>query len=301
MKQIVVLSGKGGTGKTTVTAALAHLASEDPGTRAILVDADVDAANLELLLASRIVETHEFVGGQVAAIAADSCSGCGLCVDVCRFDAVRADNGLCKVDTIACEGCAACKTQCPSNAITMLPQISGRWFSSTSRYGPLFHARLSPAQESSGKLVSLLKQRAYTQALDESYPLMIVDGPPGIGCPAIAAVSGADMVIVVTEPTAAGIHDMERVLDLTAHFGIPALVCINKADLHPAGTDTITGYCQQHGLPIIGQLPFDLSVTEAMVRGQTITAYLPDSPISHALREIWQDAWASVHEKTAVK
>jgi MinD superfamily P-loop ATPase len=301
MKQIVVLSGKGGTGKTTITAALAHLASEGPGTRAILVDADVDAANLELLLAPHIIETHEFVGGQTATIAADLCSGCGLCADVCRFDAVRADNGLYTVDTIACEGCATCKTQCPSNAITMLPQISGRWFSSTSRYGPLFHARLSPAQESSGKLVTLLKQRAYTQALDESYPLMIVDGPPGIGCPAIAAVSGTDMVIVVTEPTAAGIHDMQRVLGLTAHFGIQTLVCINKADLYPAGTDTITGYCQQHGLPIIGQLPFDLSITEAMVRGQTITEYLPDSPISHALREIWQDVWASVHEKAAVK
>jgi MinD superfamily P-loop ATPase len=301
MKQIVVLSGKGGTGKTTVTAALAHLASEDPGTRAFLVDADVDAANLELLLAPQIVETHEFVGGQTATIAADLCSGCGLCAEVCRFDAVRVDNGLYTVDAMACEGCATCKTQCPNNAITMLPRISGRWFSSTSRYGPLFHARLSPAQESSGKLVTLLKQRAYTQALDENYPLMIVDGPPGIGCPAIAAVSGADMAIVVTEPTAAGIHDMQRVLGLTAHFGIQSLVCINKADLYPAGTDMITGYCRQHGLPIIGQLPFDLRITEAMVHGQTITAYLPDSSISHALREIWQDVWASVHEKVAIE
>jgi MinD superfamily P-loop ATPase len=301
MRQIVVLSGKGGTGKTTVTAALAHLASEDPGTRAILVDADVDAANLELLLAPQIVETHEFVGGQTATITADVCSGCGLCAEVCRFDAVRVDNGLYTVDAMACEGCAACKTQCPNNAITLLPQISGRWFSSTTRYGPLFHARLSPAQESSGKLVTLLKQQACAHAEEENYPLMIVDGPPGIGCPAIAAVSGADLVIVVTEPTAAGIHDMRRVLDLTAHFGIQSLVCINKADLYPAGTDTIIEYCQQNGQPVIGQLSFDLSITEAMVHGQTITAYLPDSPISHALRAIWQDAWASVHEKAAVE
>ncbi len=301
MKQIVVLSGKGGTGKTTVTAALAHLASQNPDTRAILVDADVDAANLELLLEPRSLETQDFVGGQVAVIAADLCSGCGLCADVCRFDAVRADNGLYTVDTIACEGCATCSTQCPNNAITMLPQISGRWFFSTSRYGPLFHARLSPAQESSGKLVTLLKQRAHDHALNESYPLIIVDGPPGIGCPAIAAVSGADVVIVVTEPTAAGIHDMERVLDLTAHFGIPALVCINKADLYPPGTDKIIDHCQQNGLSVIGRLPFDLSITEAMVHGQTITAYLPDSPISRALREIWQDAWASVHEKAAAR
>ena len=296
MKQIVVLSGKGGTGKTTVTAALAHLASQEINTRAILVDADVDAANLELLLAPQIIETHDFVGGQTATIAADLCSSCGLCADVCRFDAVRADNGLYTVDTIACEGCATCKTQCPNNAITMLPQISGRWFFSTSRYGPLFHARLSPAQESSGKLVTLLKQRAYAQALDERYPLIIVDGPPGIGCPVIAAVTGADVVIVVTEPTAAGIHDMQRVLDLTDHFGIQTLVCINKADIYPAGADRITDYCQQNGLPVIGRIPFDLSITEAMVHGQTITAYLPDSPISHTLREIWQGVWTYVSE-----
>jgi MinD superfamily P-loop ATPase len=301
MKQIVVLSGKGGTGKTTVTAALAHLASEVPSTRAILVDADVDAANLELLLDPQMIESHAFVGGQVAVIAADLCSGCGLCADVCRFNAVRADNGLYTVDPIACEGCATCKTQCPSDAISMLPQISGRWFSSTSRYGPLFHARLSPAQESSGKLVTLLKQQACAHAEEENYPLMIVDGPPGIGCPAIAAVSGADMVIVVTEPTAAGIHDMQRVLDLAAHFGIQSLVCINKADLYPAGTDQITHHCQQNGLPVIGRLPFDLSITEAMVHGQTITAYLPDSPVSRVLREIWQNVRTYVDEKAAVK
>jgi MinD superfamily P-loop ATPase len=301
MKQIVVLSGKGGTGKTTVTAALAHLAGEDPGTRSILVDADVDAANLELLLNPQIIETHEFIGGQVAVIATDLCSGCGLCANVCRFDAVRADNGFYTIDPMACEGCATCTTQCPDTAITILPQVSGRWFSSTSRYGPLFHARLSPAQESSGKLVTLLKRQARARAMEESYQLMIVDGPPGIGCPAIAAVSGADLVIVVTEPTAAGIHDMQRVLNLTAHFGIQTLVCINKVDLHPAGTDTITGYCQQHGLPIIGQLPFDLSITEAMVHGQTIMAYLPDSPISRVLRAIWQDVRTYVEEEVAVK
>jgi len=301
MKHIVVLSGKGGTGKTTVTAVLAHLASEDPGTRAILVDADVDAANLELLLAPSIIETHEFVGGQVAVIAADLCSGCGLCADVCRFDAVRANNGLYTIDPMACEGCATCKTQCPDAAITILPQVSGRWFFSTSRYGPLFHARLSPAQESSGKLVTLLKQQAHAQAVQECYPLMIVDGPPGIGCPAIAAVSGADLVIVVTEPTAAGIHDMQRVLELAAHFGIRSLVCINKADLYPAGTEQIMNHCQQNGLPVVGRLPFDLSITEAMVHGQTITAYLPNSPVSRVLREIWQGILTFVHEQPAVK
>ena len=300
MKQIVVLSGKGGTGKTTVTAALAHLTSQDPSTHAILVDADVDAANLELLLEPRILETHDFIGGQTATIAAELCSGCGRCAEVCRFDAIRADAGCYTVDATACEGCATCKTQCPNNAVVMMPRMSGRWFSSSSRYGPLFHARLQPAQESSGKLVTLLKQRASTLAQIEGYPLMIVDGPPGIGCPVIAAVSGADVVIVVTEPTAAGIHDMQRVLDLAVHFGIQALVCINKADLYPAGTDTITHFCQEKGLPVIGQLPFDLNVVGAMVQGQTITAYLPDSPISRALREIWQCVLAHLRENEAV-
>jgi MinD superfamily P-loop ATPase len=297
MKQIVVLSGKGGTGKTTVAAALAHLASQDRGTRAILVDADVDAANLELLLAPQLLETHDFVGGQTAAIAAESCAGCGRCADVCRFDAIREADGCYTVDVMACEGCAACKTQCPDDAVVILPRVSGRWFSSLSRYGPLFHARLSPAQENSGKLVTLLKQRATTEALNEGFPLMIVDGPPGIGCPVISALSGADMVIVVTEPTAAGIHDMQRALDLTSHFGVRALVCINKSDLYPAGTDSITDHCQEKDLPVIGRLPFDLTVAEAMVHGETITAYLPDGPISEVLHEIWQSALAYLRKK----
>jgi len=300
MKQIVVLSGKGGTGKTTITAALAHLAYQAPGTRAILVDADVDAANLDLLLEPQILETHDFVGGQIATIARSLCADCGRCVEVCRFDAIRKDNGFHTVDAMACEGCAACTTKCPNDAVVMLPCVSGCWFSSLSRYGPLFHARLSPAQESSGKLVALLKQQACAQALDENYLLMIVDGPPGIGCPAIASVSGADLVLVVTEPTTAGIHDMKRVLALAAHFDIPALVCINKADLYPAGMAAISGYCQDRGLPVIGQLPFDLNVAKAMVQGQTITAFLPDSPISGALGDIWQSILAHIHANEVI-
>ena len=301
MKQIVVLSGKGGTGKTTVAAALAHLASQNPDTRAILVDADVDAANLELLLEPRIIEAHDFVGAQVATIDPGLCTGCGWCAEVCRFDAIRADNGCYSVDATACEGCATCQTQCLNQAIVMVPRTSGRWFFSISRYGPLFHARLAPAQEGSGKLVTLLRQRAYAQAVSESYPFIIVDGPPGIGCPAIAAVSGADVVLVVTEPTAAGIHDMQRALDLTAHFGIRSLVCINKADLYPAGSYAIVSYCQQKGLPVIGRLPFDQSVVEAMVQGQTITAYLADGRISRALHETWQSILVCVQEQVAIK
>jgi MinD superfamily P-loop ATPase len=301
VKQIAVLSGKGGTGKTTVTAALAHLASQNSATRALLVDADVDAANLELLLEPKIVEAYDFVGGQVATIDHHLCTGCGRCAEVCRFDSIRADDGCYSVNETTCEGCATCKTQCPNNAIAMTPSISGRWFYSVSRYGPLFHARLAPAQESSGKLVTLLKQRAHAQAVRESFPLMLVDGPPGIGCPAIAAVSGADVVIVVTEPTAAGIHDMQRALDLAAHFGISALVCVNKADLYQAGTNSIVGYCQRKDLTLIGLLPFDLSATEAMVCGQTISAYAPNGPVSRALREVWRGTLAHLKEQAVVR
>ena len=294
MKTIVVLSGKGGTGKTTITAALVHLASQDPATRPILVDADVDAANLELLLDAQMIETQEFVGGQLASISAEKCAGCGRCEAVCRFDAIQVNNGDYTVNPATCEGCATCQTQCPNEAVTMVPRISGQWFRSGSHYGPLLHARLSPAQENSGKLVTLLRQHARVQALDEGYPLVIVDGPPGIGCPAIAAVTGADLALIVTEPTAAGIHDMQRVLNLAAHFGIPTLVCINKADLYLAGTKLIQGYCEQRGLPVVGQVPYDLSMAEAMVQGQTITAYRPEGPVSQALRNMWHAILAHV-------
>jgi len=289
VKQLVVLSGKGGTGKTTITAAFAHLASENPSTRAVVIDAGVDAANLELLLEPQHLETQSFVGGQTAVISADLCTDCGLCANVCRFHAIGHNSGRYVVDAMACEGCAACMTQCPSRALSMIPRVSGRWFYSLSRYGPLFHTRLSPAEESSGKLIALLKQQAQTYAAENHLPLILVDGPPGIGCPAIASVSGADVALVVTEPTASGIHDMERALDLAAHFGVPAQVCINKADLYPAGAGTIAEYCRQRAVPIIGRLPFDASVTEALVRGKTITAYCPDGGISQALRAIWQD------------
>lgn len=292
MKQIVILSGKGGTGKTTLTASFAQLASQKASSRAVLVDADVDAANLELLLAPQVEEFHDFVGGQVASIVPERCAGCGYCETVCRFDAIHQVDGYYAVDPIACEGCAACQTQCPNDAILLRPQVAGQWFMSQSSFGPVYHARLAPAQESSGKLVTLLKQQARVRATAEAYPLMIVDGPPGIGCPAIATLSDADLTIVVTEPTAAGIHDMQRALDLAAHFGVQALVCINKADLYPAGADQIMARCAQMNLPVIGQLPFDLTVAEAMVHGQTIITYRPDGPISQALRHIWQRALA---------
>jgi len=309
MKQLVILSGKGGTGKTSVAAAFAHLAAAGkPPVRAVLADADVDAANLELVLSPRPLETHEFIGGSVAVIDPDKCQGCGTCAQVCRFDAphphplsplslshgerergVQGGVGeVYTIDPIACDGCAACVYQCPEQAIHMEPQLAGHWFRSEGRYGPLYHAALRPAQENSGKLVTLVKQQARLSALDGGYDAVIVDGPPGIGCPVISAASGADLALIVAEPTAAGIHDMERVLATAAHFRVPTLVCINKADIYPAGTAEIEAYCRERGIEVVGRVPFDATVTEAMVQGEPVTAFSPHAPASQALSEIWQ-------------
>ncbi len=294
MKQLVILSGKGGTGKTSVAAAFAHLAAVgEPAVRAVLADADVDAANLELVLAPRPLETHEFIGGPVAVIDPARCQGCGICAQVCRFDAISPCHPVTvspchQVDPIACDGCAACVYQCPEEAIRMEPQLAGHWFKSDSRYGPLFHAALRPAQENSGKLVTLVKQQARLLALDGGYDAVIVDGPPGIGCPVISAASGADLALAVAEPTAAGIHDMERVLATAAHFRVPVLVCINKADIYPEGAAQIEAYCRERGIEVAGRIPFDATVTAAMVQGQSVTAFDPAAPASQALREVWR-------------
>jgi len=292
MKQLVILSGKGGTGKTSLAAAFAHLAL-DGGfpIQAVLADADVDAANLELVLHPSRQETHDFTGGSVAVIDPQRCLGCGICQQVCRFDAVfphGIEEIVYTVDPIACDGCAACVYQCPEDAIHMQPQIAGRWYRSQSRYGSLFHADLFPAQENSGKLVTLVKQNARLLALDTDCQVVIVDGPPGIGCPVIAAAAGADLALIVTEPSLAGIHDLARVLETTTHFRVPSLVVINKADIYPPGTTQIEAMCAEMGVEVIGCIPFDPAVTEAMLNGEPLTAYRPDSPASHALVTAWQ-------------
>lgn len=303
MKQLVILSGKGGTGKTSLAAAFAHLAYEGPSPlKTVLADADVDAANLELVLQPQRLETHDFTGGAVAVIDPEKCQGCGACEQVCRFDAViSAEGGVgYYVDPIACDGCAACVYQCPEQAIRMEPQLAGQWHHSDSRYGPLFHADLRPAQENSGKLVTLVKQQARLLALDKNYPLVIVDGPPGIGCPVISAASGADLVLVVTEPSAAGIHDMQRILQTTAHFRLAALVCVNKADIYPAGAEQIIAYCRENNIEVVGQIPFDESILQAMLAGEPVTSYQPHAPASQAILAIWQTVMKSLSMERVV-
>ncbi len=282
MKQLAILSGKGGTGKTTVTAALAHLATQD--CRVVLADADVDAANLGLVLAPVTAETHDFTGGRVASIDPAVCVACGRCAAVCRFDAIRPGDAY-VVDPIACEGCAACFHECPVQAITMTPQRAGQWFVASTRYGPLYHAHLFAGQENSGKLVTLVKQMARLRALDDEADLLLVDGPPGIGCPVIAALSGADLALIVTEPTVSGAHDLERASGLAAHFSIPTMVLLNKADLSPAQAEAIAAYCAAQSIPLVGRLPYDPAVTDAMVRGEPVTA--GNGPVSAALQEAW--------------
>jgi len=297
MKQLVILSGKGGTGKTSVTAAFAHLASQNGMKgKVVIADADVDAANLELVLEPQVLESHEFIGGKTAVINQEECFGCGACTIVCRFNAIHEEGSAYAVDPMACEGCGACVHQCPGEMIRMEEQTAGQWYRSDSRFGPLFHAALIPGQENSGKLVTMVKQQARLLAMDEAYKLVLVDGPPGIGCPVISAVSGADMALIVAEPTAAGVHDMERVLETTEHFGVQAVVCINKADIYPQGAAEIEEYCREHGIEVVGSIPFDPIVTEAMVQGQSVTAYNPDSPASQALSSVWDEVTAKLEE-----
>jgi MinD superfamily P-loop ATPase len=295
MKQLVILSGKGGTGKTSVAAALAHLASEE--LPIVLADADVDAANMELVLNPAKLEEHVFMGGQVAIIDPDLCQICGTCFDVCRFGAILppslppAGGGKEResyhVNPLACEGCASCVYQCPEDAIHAEEQQAGLWFRSDTRFGPLLHAQLFAGQENSGRLVTMVKQQARLLALDEGHKLLIVDGPPGIGCPVIAANAGADVALLVTEPTISGVHDLERILATVNHFRVPALVLINKADMNPMHSASIEAYCRRLGIALVGKLPYDTVVTEAMVQGQPVTSYQPEGLMASALREVW--------------
>ena len=284
MKQLVILSGKGGTGKTTVAAALAHMVSQEMPV--VLADADVDAANLELVLDPTKQEEHEFMGGQLAVIDPEKCTACGICADVCRFDAVIPGDEVYRVDSLACEGCASCYYQCPEEAIRMEEQQAGLWFRSDTRFGPLFHAHLFAGQENSGKLVTLVKQQARLRGLDTGASLVVVDGPPGIGCPVISASAGMDLALHVVEPTISGVHDLERIMGTTDHFGVPSLVAINKADLNLARSEEIVAFCAGRGVEVVGHIPYDDVVTEAMVQGRPVTDYT-DGPVTEALKEMW--------------
>jgi len=280
MKEVVVLSGKGGTGKTSIVASLASLAKNK-----VLVDCDVDAADLHLLLQPTTQQKKEFWSGQKAVIDQDKCNQCGLCQEVCRFDAVEDEF---HIDAIACEGCGFCCQVCPVEAITMLENLSGHWFISETRYGPLVHARLGIAQDNSGKLVALVRQQAKLVAQKQGLDYIISDGPPGIGCPVISSISGVNLAVIVTEPTLSGIHDLERVIGVCHHFAVPVIVCINKYDLNEDNSRQIEDYCSRQGIKVASRIPFDNVVTEALVQGLPVVEYSRNS-VSQQIEVLWQD------------
>ena len=278
MKEIVVISGKGGTGKTSIVGSFAALARNSA-----LADCDVDAADLHLLLAPTPVRQEEFWSGQVAAIDPDRCDECGMCLEVCRFEAIHGY----RVDPMACEGCAFCYHVCPAEAVRMRDCLSGRWFVSDTRYGPLVHARLGIAEENSGKLVALVRRNARAIAQEQGLNYIITDGPPGIGCPVISSLTGADLALVVTEPTLSAIHDLERVLGVCRHFGIPAMACINKDGLNDDNSSRIERYCRGEGVEVATRIPFGNVVTEAIVRGVPVVEYSRNG-VSRAIEGLWQ-------------
>jgi MinD superfamily P-loop ATPase len=278
MKEIVVLSGKGGTGKTSIVASFAALAQSK-----VLADCDVDAADLHLLLKPKVKEEKEFWSGQVAFIDREKCTECGLCQELCRFEAIKDF----EVAPLSCEGCGFCYQVCPVDAIAIKNSMSGHSFISETKYGYLCHARLGIAQENSGKLVALVRQNAKLIAERENLDYIITDGPPGIGCPVISSLSGASLALLVTEPTLSGIHDLERVIGVCRHFGVPVLVCVNKYDLNEENTYRIESYCGNEGIEVAARIPFDNVMTEAIVQGLPVVEY-SNNQVTQQIKELWQ-------------
>jgi MinD superfamily P-loop ATPase len=281
MKQITVLSGKGGTGKTTITASFAVLAKN-----VVVADCDVDAPDLHMLLHPEIIKTQEFRGSKLAVIDKTKCVECSVCREKCRFDAITEDF---TVDSISCEGCGVCTITCPVNAITLTERISGHAYMSKTKYGFMAHAMLSPSESNSGKLVTLVRQNAKILTEKENSDLIIIDGPPGIGCPVIASVTGIDAGLVVTEPTMSGIHDLERALQLLKHFNVQPFVCVNVYDINKDNAEKIVGFCEENRIKTVGKITFNPIITEAMVNGKPIVEYAPESDVAKEIERIWEN------------
>ncbi len=287
IQELVVISGKGGTGKTSLAASLAMLAE-----KSVIADCDVDAADLHLLLKPQEIDRQEFVSGREAVIRASDCTGCGICRDLCRSGAIGmrqdgGDAGTCHVDPVSCEGCGVCVHFCPEKAIDFPERSCGHWMVSQTRCGPMVHAQLGIAAENSGKLVSMVRREARRIAEEQGRSMIIVDGPPGIGCPVIASLGGASMVLVVTEPTVSGEHDLERVLALARHFDVPAKVCVNKWDLNPSMTERIEEQAFRTGAELAGRIRYDPGVTKAQIRELTVVETDTDS--ARDIMQVWKN------------
>ena len=283
MKELVVIRGKGGTGKTTVLASFAALAGGS-----VLADCDVDAPDLYLLLHPQVDHQEEFRAGYMAAIDPAVCTACGRCREVCRFDAISADLQVVEAD---CEGCGACEVVCPVGAVELLERVAGDWYRGLTPYGPMVYARLRPAEENSGKLVALVRREAKAAAEQTGRQMVLTDGPPGIGCPVIAAVGGADLALLVTEPTPSGSHDVARAVQLCAHFQVPAMVCVNKRDLNPALAGQIEAHCEQAGVPATPGIPFDEAVPQAIRQGVPLVEHSA-GPAACAVKAVWEQVRA---------
>jgi len=280
MKQLLIISGKGGTGKTIMAGALACLAKDK-----VLVDCDVDAADLHLLLHPKVREERQFSSGRVARIDKEKCVGCGQCVSACRFNAISPDF---IVDEISCEGCTLCTHVCPQEAILMQTHESGDWFVSETPYGPMVHAQLGVAEENSGKLVSVIREKAKDLARQQNRTHILIDGPPGIGCPVISSLSGVDLALIVTEPTLSALHDLMRVQEVARHFHVPTAVVINKCGLNEDIVNQIEHYCEKKEVAIMGRIPFDKVIVDAIVQGVPLPEFQPDHAIVQTLKQIWE-------------
>ena len=284
MREILVISGKGGTGKTSLTGAFAHLANNH-----VICDLDVDAPDLHLLLRPEHRQTYDFYAGFAARIEPAKCEACGTCQQMCRYDAVQPGDPCPTIDPLKCEGCKVCVQFCPADAIAFTSKHCGKWHVSNTRFGTMVHAQLFPGQENSGRLVALLRQKAKEVAKARGQQLILADGPPGIGCPVISALSGVHLAVIVTEPTPSGLHDMARITDLCDHFRIPKAVIINKCDLNDEIAERIQAECRQKGFAVVAQLPHDPNFVHAMVRQQTITEFSNDDTVRRV-----QAAWEQI-------
>ncbi len=287
IKQCVILSGKGGTGKTSIAASLMHLMLQQVS--GVYVDADVDAANLALVSGAIPQELHDFSGSKQAVIDPLTCTACGKCFEVCRFNAIKmpvGDESAYQVNDLLCDGCATCVHLCPEASIHMEIQQDGEWYHAITVYGPLFHAKLFPAAENSGKLVAELRKYAVKFAENQHSPLILIDGPPGIGCPVISASTGVDLALLVAEPGVSGQHDLERIILTLEHFNIPIVICINKCDIYPTGANAIRRLAGSKGYMIIGEIPFDPAIPRAMIQAMPITSYEPGNPTSLAIKKM---------------
>jgi MinD superfamily P-loop ATPase len=295
-KELTVVSGKGGTGKTSLVASFAALAE-----KVVLADCDVDASDLHLVLSPTIIQREKFSGGSRARVRPGHCIACDICEEVCRFDAIHYDgpgNGIVdrtfRVNPVACEGCGVCAWFCPEDAIEFAPVVNGEWFVSDTRCGMMVHARLGVAEENSGKLVSLVRKQASEIAQEHNLELVLIDGSPGVGCPVIASMTGVDLVLVVTEPTLSGLHDLGRVADLTRHFGIETLVCINKWDLNEGISEQIEKQAHQRGVALVGKVRYDRAVTEAQIQKKALVEY-QSNPTAEDIRQLWVEVLKRLH------